>query len=200
SSKSKINYNSYRGEMIYRYSPRMKTSFAINELPLDSYVAGIGEAPNESPMEYLRALLVAARSYGYFYINDGDNNKKFFDVYASTIDQLYLGYTCEIKRPNVADAAASTYGEVVTYNDSPVITPYFGNSNGSTLTWKEVWGGLNKPWIKPVTCAYDEGKKKWGHGVGMSTHDALHRAGDDGWGYGQLLTYYFTNTLVERIY
>ena len=186
--------------MIYRYSPKKKISFVINQLPLDSYVAGIGEAPNESPVEYLRALLVAARSYGYFYINYGDNTKKMFDVYASTIDQLYLGYNCEIKRPKVADAAASTYGEMVTYAGKPVITPYFGNSNGKTVTWKSVWGGQDKPWLQPVVCAYDKGKRKWGHGVGMSTHDALHRAAEDGWGYDQLLTYYFSSTTLERIY
>lgn len=200
STKSPINYNTYRGEMIYQYSPRMKTSFVINRLPLESYVAGIGEAPNEAPTEYLRALLVAARSYGFFYINYGDNSKKMFDVYASTIDQLYLGYNCEIKRPNVADAGGSTYGEMVTYEDKPVIAPYFGNSNGTTLTWKEVWGGQNKPWLKPVECVFDKGKKKWGHGVGMSTQDAMHLATDKKLGYYDILTHYYTDTVIERIY
>lgn len=200
STKSKFNYNAYRGEMIYRYSAKQKNSFVINKLPLDQYVAGIAEAPNEAPTEYLRALLVAARSYGYFYTNFGDKTKNLFDVYASTIDQLYLGYFSETMRPKVAQAAADTYGQMVVFDGKPVIAPYFGHSNGKTLTWKSVWGGQDKPWLKPVECLYDKGMKKWGHGVGMSTNDALKKAGKDGWDYNKLLSYYYTDTMVERIY
>ncbi len=200
SKKAKENYNAYRGELIYKYSPKSAMPYVINRLLLDTYVAGIGEVSDGSAVEYIRAVLVAARSYAYFNINYGDPKTKFFDVYANTYDQLYLGYNCELLRPNVVQAAGDTYGQMVTYNDQPVTTPYFSNSGGSTKGWKEVWGGQDKPWLKSVVCDHDLESKKSGHGVGMSTHDASHRAMDDGWSYDQILTYYYSDTVVERIY
>jgi len=200
SVKSKQNYNSYRGEMIYRYSPKSKMPYIINKVGLEYYVAGIGEASDSSPMEFLKAQLVAARSYAYTNISPTHTEKNMFDVYGSTYDQLYLGYTLEVSRPNVLEAAANTYGEMVFYDNKPVVTPYFGRSNGKTKTWKQVWGGQDKPWIKSVECIYDKGKKEWGHGVGMSTQDATQRAKKDGWTYDQILGYYYTGTWVERLY
>ncbi|MDO8499869.1 MAG: SpoIID/LytB domain-containing protein [bacterium] len=198
-AKSAFNYNAYRGEMLYKYSPKSGMPFVINRLPLDSYVAGIGEAPDTAPEEYLKALLVAARSYGYYFVKNA-NSKDMFNVYASTVDQLYLGYYLETLRPRVAAAAAATYGEMVNYDDAPVMTPYFGNSNGTTKLWSKVWGGKDKPWIQPVVCEYDKGKKQWGHGVGMSTRDAQLHALKDGWTYDQILSYYYIDTFVERMY
>ena len=199
--KGKKNFNVYRGVMEYRYSPKSDAPFVINELPLDLYIGGIAETSNAAAMEYIKALLVAARSYAYFHINNGvPTDQRMFDVYATTADQLYLGYNSELLMPRVVQAANNTYGEMVTYNNEPVVTPYFGNSNGKTKTWKEVWGGVNKPWIVPVECIYDKGKKMYGHGVGMSAADAAVRADKDGWTYVQLLQYYYAGVEVEKIY
>jgi stage II sporulation protein D len=51
-----------------------------------------------------------------------------------------------------------------------------------------------------VEAVYDKGKKMWGHGVGMSTQDALQRATKDGWTYEQLLKHYYTGVEIEKIY
>jgi len=199
-ANSKQNYSTYRGEMIYRYSPKSALPYIINNVLLEYYVAGIGEAADSSPLEFLKALLVAARSYGYVNIASVHTEKNLFDVYGSTVDQLYLGYTLETSRPNVLKAAAATYGQMVFYDDVPVITPYFGRSNGKTKTWKQVWGGQDKAWIASVECAYDKGKQQWGHGVGMSTQDATQRAKKDGWTYDQILNHYYPGTWTERLY
>lgn len=199
-AKSKQNYNSYRGEMIYRYSPKSKMPYIINKVGLEYYVTGIGEASDSSPMEFLKAQLVAARSYAYTNIRPTHTEKNMFDVYGSTYDQLYLGYTLEVSRPRVLEAAADTFGQMVFYEDKPVVTPYFGRSNGKTKTWKQVWGGADKPWITSVECIYDKGKKQWGHGAGMSTQDATQRAKKDRWSYEDILGYYYVGTWVERLY
>jgi peptidoglycan hydrolase-like amidase len=199
--KGSKNFNVYRGTLEYVYSPKSALPYIINELPLDAYIAGIGETSNGAAMEYIKAILVAARSYAYLNILAGASSvQPSFDVFPTTVDQLYLGYNSEVLMPRVVQAAQATFGEMVTYNSNPVTTPYFGNSNGKTRGWKEVWGGTDKPWLQPVDCIYDQGESMFGHGVGMSANDASQRAAKDGWTYDQILKYYYTGVEVERIY
>jgi len=199
--KGGTNFDAYRGIMEYKYSPRKDAPYVVNELPLDQYVAGIGETTNVDAIEYIKAILVAARSYGYYQINNGlPKDQRTFDVYGSTIDQLYLGYNSELIGSNIVKAAKQTHGEMVTYNNEPVTTPYFGNSDGMTRTWKQVWGGADKPWLQSVVAYYDKGRSMFGHGVGMSARDASYRASEDKWDYKKILKYYYTGVEVERIY
>ncbi|KKQ41131.1 MAG: Amidase enhancer [Candidatus Magasanikbacteria bacterium GW2011_GWA2_37_8] len=199
--KGAKNFNMYRGTFEYVYSPKSSMPYIVNELPLDEYIAGIGETSSGAAMEYIKAILVAARSYAYYNINNGlPASQRTFDVYATTVDQLYLGYNSEVLMPRVVQAEQATYGEMVTYNSTVVTTPYFGHSDGRTRLWSEAWGGTDKPWLQPVDCKYDEGQSMFGHGVGMSAADAAARADKDGWTYDQLLKYYYTGVQVEKIY
>lgn len=195
------NFNAYRGGLNYEYSPKSDAVFVVNEIPMDLYIAGIGETSNGAHIEYIKAILVAARSYAYYHLNNGlSEDKRTFDVYATTADQIYLGYNSEILMPRVAEAARNTRGEMVTYRGTPVVTPYFGHSDGKTRAWSQVWGGTDKPWLVSVKCKYDVGRTMFGHGVGMSALDASGRAEHDGESYKELLKYYYTDTEVERIY
>lgn len=195
--RKKINFNVYRGTLEYRYSPKSKQAYIINELPLDFYTAGVAETYDSAPVEYIKALMVAARSYAYANISKNQpTEKRMFDVYATTVDQIYLGYNSELFMPNVTTAANDTAGQMVTYKGNPVTTPYFSHSNGQTKSWK----GKDRPWLKSVVAKYDKGKKMLGHGVGMSNNDAMKRASKDKWTYDQILQYYYTSTTVEKIY
>jgi hypothetical protein len=193
-------FNAYRGILEFRFSPASSSTLVINELPLDWYIAGITETWDGAPTEYIKALLVAARSYAYTQLRTTAGANKLFDVYASTNDQLYLGYDAELSMPHVAAAQLATYGEMVTYQGTPVITPYSSRTNGVTRTWKQAWGGSDKAWLQPVVAKYDQGYARLGHGVGMSNHDGELRAKKDGWGYKAILEYYYTGTKVEKLY
>ena len=160
----------------------------------------ITETHDSAPTEYIKALLIAARSYAYFHLRHDAQNEKLFDVYSSTVDQLYLGYHAELSMPRVAQMQRETYGQMVTYHNEPVITPYSSRTNGMTRGWKQAWGGTDKPWLVPVEALYDKGKKRNGHGVGMSNNDAILRAKNDGWSYSRILEYYYSGTHVEKIY
>lgn len=195
--RGKINFNVYRGALEYRYSPKSKLPYIVNELLLDDYVAGVAETHDSAPMEYMKALMVAARSYAYSHIGKTPpTEKRMFDVYPTTVDQIYLGYNSELFMPRAAQAAADTTGEMVIYNGKPVPTPYFSHSNGYTKNWKT----KDRPWLKSVKAIYDKGKSMYGHGMGMSNNDAIQRAQKDGWTYDQILQYYYTSTTVEKVY
>ncbi len=203
------NYNVYRGKMIVDRGKKDKKLWLVNETLLEDYVAGVKETGNNSPAEYQKALQVAARSYAYNIIVC-KCKYGIFDVLPSTYDQLFLGVKSEQELPSVAAASRETRGFMATYDvdgnpETPtdvVMTPYFANSNGQTKAWHTVWGGKEKLWLVPVEATYDkrDGKKLYGHGVGMSNRDAAIRADETGMSWVRLLKYYYTGVGVERWY
>lgn len=197
------NYNQYRGTFELRLAQDQNQSlYGINELLFEDYMAGMGENSNNSPLEYLKSQAVAQRTYAYYtQQNTGKHDSRNFDVVANTGDQLYLGVGYEPLMSRFLSAVNATRGLMVTYNNNVVVTPYYGNSDGRTRSWAEVWGG-NKPWLASVPATYDarDGKKMFGHGVGMSQRDAAIRADEEGIDFVALLKYYYTGTEVHKIY
>ena len=186
----------YHGAVEYRKGVIDKKLYLVNHVLLEDYVAGISETGHNVAFEAVKANLVAARTYAY--VSKG--KYPFFDVLGSTYDQLYLGADVGKYLGNVPKAAQATRGQVVTYKHEVVITPYFGNSSGTTRAWHSVWGGKAKAWLVPVAAKYDAGRRRFGHGVGMSQRDAGLRAKKDGWTSEQLLTHYYSGTEVEALY
>lgn len=201
--KSK-NFNQYRGGLELRQARDQNQSlYLINELKFEDYMVGIGENSNSAPPEYLKAQAVAQRTYAYYtQQSTGKHDSRNFDVVATTGDQLYLGAANEPSMSHFIDAVNATRGLMVTYNNNVVVTPYFGNSDGRTRGWVEAWGGKEKPWLVSVPATYDarDGKKMYGHGVGMSQRDAAYRADEEGVDFVGLLKYYYTGTEIHKIY
>lgn len=206
-----VNFDSYRGRMEYRVTNDKASAYIINETLLEDYVAGIAETSNGTAYEFIKAQQTAARNYAYYVMSSGEKYKNgHFDVVAHTGDQLFLGYKNEALRPRVVQATKDTRGAVITYDTDKnpstpnvvVITPYFGNTNGKTKSWTEVWGGSEKPWLVPVHADYDkrDKKKMYGHGVGMSQRDAMIRADEEKLDFKQLLKYYYTDVKIEKLY
>lgn len=194
-TRSQLSFNTYRGIFEYWYSPKSKMPYIINELLLENYVAGIAETSNGAPEEYIKALQIAARTYAYSNIGSAPpSEKRMFDVYASTVDQLYLGYNFESFSPRIAFYSAGTRGLMVTYKGKVVPTYYFSRSNGKTKT------RTSQPWLKSVVAKYDKGKSLLGHGYGMSNQDAAARAKNDGWTYDKILRYYYSGVEIEKLY
>jgi len=191
-----LNDNRFRGivEMRRHSSGRV---WIINELPMEQYLWGLAETSNNSPMEFMKSLAVAARSYGNWHL---ENPGKYDDFTVGALnDQVYKGYGAELRYPNFKAAAQSTAGQVVVYNGENVITPYYSWSDGRTRAWTEVWGGSHKVWLVSVRAEYDDGKSLYGHGVGMSAWDAIGRA-NNGWSYDRILNYYYSGTSLSKLY
>lgn len=198
--KGPSNFNKYRGALEYRLSEK-GTIYAINEVLFEDYIAGIAETSAGAPLEFIKANLVAARSYAYYVKEHTDKHaSRYFDVVSTTGDQLYLGVVSEELMPRVVQAAQETRGMMATYGGNIVLTPYFGNSNGWTKSYVSVWGGSSKPWLVPVKANYDAGRTRLGHGVGMSQRDCALRAEKEGLDYISLIKFYYTGVVVEKIF
>lgn len=192
-------YKRYRGIIEVRFADATGKLWVINELPLESYLAGIAEAGNENPDDYLRALLVAARSFAIRIWTLGTKHADENYTLDATYDQVYRGYTSELERPNIVRAVAETRGEAVTFGGRVVLTPYFSHSDGRTRAWEEVWGGGPYPWLVSVPDPCCTTKRLFGHGVGMSALGARYFA-LQGKTYRDILQHYYPGTGLETVY
>jgi hypothetical protein len=193
------NDNKFRAQLELRYTPKTDSVWIINELPFEAYLHGIGETSNSSPQEYQRALLTAARTYGYYHIQRGTKHGDEFYIVDGTYDQVYRGYGSEARSPNIVAGVDATRGQIVTYGGKLAITPYYSRSDGRTRAWTEVWGGGPYPWLVSVPVPWDQGKTLWGHGVGMSATGALGMAAD-GYTYDKILKYFYSGIELRKAY
>lgn len=191
-----LNDNEYRGVLeVQTVDTKL---VVINELPLEDYLKGLAEASNTDPMEKIKAVVVAARSYAQYYMEVGTKfpGKPYNLDDDPNVSQRYLGYGFEKRGGNVAAAVDATSGQVVLYNGEIVKTPYFSQSDGTmTKNAKDVWN-----WDTPYLVAVDDSWCKEtvfaGHGVGLSGCGARGMA-EAGYSYLEILKHYYTGVEVN---
>ncbi|MBD3300197.1 MAG: hypothetical protein GF347_02490 [Candidatus Moranbacteria bacterium] len=198
-------YDDYRGKMRIHYTSDYKQVWAINIIPLEQYVWGMGEITGTGPMEYNKVMTVNFRTYGYKKkIHGIINQEKGFDIDVTAGNQIYYGYDWEEDHPRIKEGAEKTWGEMVTYKGDIVWTPYSSSTDGRTRSWEEVWGGTNHkycqsvpdPWGKVSGAASIPGN----HMVGVSATGALNQAKEDDEDYDDILEYYYTGIKIEKQY
>ncbi|MCF7845817.1 MAG: N-acetylmuramoyl-L-alanine amidase [Candidatus Peribacteraceae bacterium] len=205
------NYNKFRGTLeIRRVGDKL---VVINELPLESYLAGIAEPAPSDPDEKKKLMALLARSYALYY-TDAAHRKfpgKPWDGSDSPAEfQQYLGYNYEIIG-SFREFTEATRGEVVTYDGAVVKTPYFTSSSGTTKTAAEAgWNVADFQFVKavedPWSCGgtlSDAGMRcpanARGHGVGVSGKGAAGLA-REGKTAEEILNYFFDGVEVEKVY
>lgn len=200
-----INENTFRGSIEIHHSEITDKTWAINILPMEHYLRGIAETSSDSPVEFLKVMTIAARTYGYYHYQRQTKHADEYYYVDSVYDQVYRGYSLEQRHPSLTEATIATAGEVVTYTNPETgemkiaITPYFSRSDGRTRSWHEVWGG-DVPWTQSVSVPKDNGKSLLGHGVGLSARGALLMIDEDGMTYKQVLHYFFTGIEIQDWY
>lgn len=195
----KTKDNTFRGILEIRKED--KKLIVINELPLETYLKGLGEVPNSEQYEKIKAIMVAARSYAKFYMTKDQKFKgKPYNLNDDpAVCQKYLGYNMEKRSPNVTKAVDETKGQMVTYSGELVKTPYFSQSDGKkTKSAMAVWK-WNAPYLVSVDDSLCKSTKFAGHGVGMSGCGARAMAerGDD---YLKILKHYYTGVEITKMY
>jgi stage II sporulation protein D len=139
----------------------------INILPIEHYLAGVvaGEMPARWNIEALKAQAVAARTYALAESNG--RTKSDFDVYDSTMSQVYAG--CGVEASSVWQALAATQGIVAGYSSgwgkSEMLTTWFHSTcGGATVPSGSIFGGTTPPPLQGVVCNYcsNSPKYQWG--------------------------------------
>ncbi len=189
--------NTFRNILELRYNDSKERAWIINELPMEYYLRGLAETSNVSHLEFQKALITAARTYGFYHWSRATKHAKEYFHVDAYMDQVYKGYGQELRTPRLTESIEATRGQIVTYEGETAITAYFSRSDGRTRDWSEVWGG-SVPWSVGVAVPCDEGKVLWGHGVGMSASGALCMA-NDGKLWDEIVKYFYTGVdIVQR--
>lgn len=173
----------------------------INELPLETYLLGLGETIESNHPEKKKALAIVARSYAAFYLDPG--NRKFpgmpYDGSDSAdIFQKYLGANFTKRSAGWAQAVTDTTGEIVTYNGELIKTPFHTCSGGKTTSALDRWGWTNTPYLVSVDDPGCAGKPQLGHGVGLSGTGAQYFA-EQGKTYTEILKYYYQGIEIGKL-
>ena len=206
-------FQQYRQVVEVRYSSYSERLWAINEVPMEYYVKGIGEEPESFPAEGLKAATVAYRTYAHSHMNPQWPglgclcNKEPFDIGASHAyvppyvgsHQWYLGYYRETLGKNLEAAANATRGQFMTYDGKVIRAAYYSRADGRTRSWQEVWGGAGFPWAVGVADPVSEGSTLHGHGVGMPLQSTKVLA-EQGMTYDRILKMYYTGVSLTRLY
>lgn len=167
-------------------------------LPMEEYLVGVVAAEiGNASTEACKAQAVAARTFAYpFYTKDKIISDSSSSAQAFNAQRLSVAAT---QYPNAAHAVELTQGEILTYNGSVITTCSYCDSNGGrTVSARERWGSerawliaKDDPWDKAV------GKKKNGHGVGMSQSGAKYAA-SIGKDYKTILAFYYAGTTIRK--
>jgi SpoIID/LytB domain protein len=107
--------------------------------PLEQYLLGIYEVPNDWPLEALKAQAVAARSYALNYTNNGANK-----ICTTQSCQVFKD---ENKGGAWEQAVKATEGEVLTQNGQ-VITAWFASTAGGYTYSSSDVGWKSTDWTK----------------------------------------------------
>jgi SpoIID/LytB domain protein len=133
----------------------------VNTLRLsDEYLYGLGEVPSSWTEAAMQAQAIAGRSYAVNKV--GTRSGCNCQIYSTTLDQAFVGYSKEIATMgdrwvaavNATIVDAST-AYVVQYNNRTISTYYSSSTGGKSQPTAEVWGSafpylvsVNDPWSK----------------------------------------------------
>jgi len=139
----------YRGQLLV--SVANGSLRAVNSVGIEGYLFGVvpSEMPNTWLPEALKAQAVAARSYALA-VRKTDS---WFDLYADTRSQVYLGIAHE--KPSTTAAVQATAGQVVLYEGDVATTYFYSSSGGRTAAANDVWQGPPVPYLVSVDDPYD---------------------------------------------
>jgi SpoIID/LytB domain protein len=163
-----------RGRVIFKQIPGQPTFHVVVEVPLESYLLGLGEVPNSWHPEALKAQVVAARSYALFKAWRGLRQDCGCQLYGSTVDQVYRGWSTHLSGdmteggPNGwkwVNAVQETAGKAMWHSkhgpSRTLEAYYFSSTGGATENNEDVWGGSKYEYLRSVP---DPGPTSWSQG------------------------------------
>jgi len=117
----------------------------VDEIPLESYVAGVvaAEMPRHFPLEAMKAQAIAARTYALFHL--GDHAPEGADLCGEVHCQAYHGVPAE--GALAWRAAQETAGQVLVYHGVLIDAQYSAACSGHTVAAWETRQGKLLPYL-----------------------------------------------------
>jgi stage II sporulation protein D len=110
----------------------------INEILLDSYIAGVteAEAGSRSSLEFYKVQAILARTFALAHINK--HQLEGFSLCDQVHCQAYFGKPRDLKIFNAIEVTRNTV--VVDENLNLIVAAFHSNSGGQTANSEDVWG------------------------------------------------------------
>ncbi|MCG5102696.1 stage II sporulation protein D [Oceanobacillus alkalisoli] len=135
----------------------------VEDVSLEDYIVGVvaAEMPATFEIEALKAQALAARTYtvNHLLANDEDS----YDITDTVQHQVYKnseelkqqwGSAYEDNMQKIKAAVEATRGEILTYEDDPIMPAYFSMSNGYTENSEDYWEN-ELPYLRSVPSPWD---------------------------------------------
>ena len=170
----------------------------IIEIDFEQYIATVVMSEiGTSNLEAAKAQAIAARTYAVY---KGVLVGKVISDSASIAQSYRAPRYASGLYPICVQGANETKGQILSYNGKIINAVYSDSNGGRTYSAKEVWGSA-KAYLIAQTDAWDAavGKKKNGHGVGMSQSGCKYAA-KHGIGHKEILQFYYPGTTITSCY
>ncbi|MDA3899744.1 MAG: SpoIID/LytB domain-containing protein [Spirochaetes bacterium] len=161
-----VNNKPYRG-MIELHNVTGKI-YVINVVKMESYIMGVvsSEMSPSWHTEAIKAQAVAARTYAFYTLS----NKKtvsLYDLDATTKFQVYKGMSAESENSN--NAVKETTGQILSYNNKPILALFHSTSGGRIINNKYVWNGEDLPYLVDKAVPYGKSSPhySWSTQIGL---------------------------------
>lgn len=166
--------NKVKTALPYEVKVYRSTSKKVEKIQLEDYIVGVvaGEMPAEFEMEALKAQALAARTYFIqrLAVKDYHDVPAGAQVIDTVKNQVYLdqkqrrenwGIDYGWKERKVEQAVQETAGDILTYNQQPIMASFFSTSNGYTENSEDYWGGEKIPYLRSVSVPWDQASPKY---------------------------------------
>lgn len=168
------------GDRWYRGQTRLINQngqiLAVNNVDLEDYLYSVvgAEAIPSWPLEALKAQAVAARTYALHL--KSKSNSKLFDLDTSTATQVYKGLQSEYSTTH--EAVSATLGQIMTYNNVPILAVFHSSSGGHTENVEDIWS-QKLAYLRGVA-DYDQLAPVYQWNTSLSRNDLSRRIGGVG--------------------
>lgn len=143
----------------------------VETMDIETYLCGVvaGEMSPEFNQEALKAQAVAARTFTLYSKKTGKHsnaaictNFKHCQEYKSKDELLKINGKEWIEKfyTKIEQAVKDTKGQIMVYNDEPILPLYFSTSSGNTENSEEVFS-TKYPYLRSVDSHYDKSAPKF---------------------------------------
>ena len=142
-----------------------KTEKAVwSDAPLEEYLVGVvaAEMPALFEEEALKAQAVAARTYAVYQMESqgitvDDLMENGGQSYQSLAErQENWGESFSTYESRIRTAVEETAGEILVYEEEPILAVFHAISSGETESAENLWGGQDLPYLQSVASPQDE--------------------------------------------
>ncbi len=156
-----LNGTPYRGSFLIKNIHGF--ALIINVLKVDEYLISVvpGEIPANWDAEALKAQAIAARTFTYYHMSTQKKGDTVYDLDATAASQVYRGMSDE--KPQTSAAVRETSGQVMVYDEKPILSYFHSTCGGKTIDDRYVWEKSRLPYLQGTRCGFctDSNKYEW---------------------------------------